>query len=86
VAAAVSGVAATSPFPSVLNGRFKGGYITRHYGDPAQRVDAVQLEIAQRAYMDEDTGDMDTSKASILQGTLALMLDAFMESAAKSSR
>jgi N-formylglutamate deformylase len=40
-------------FSSVLNGRFKGGYITRHYGDPARGVDAVQLEIAQRAYLDE---------------------------------
>lgn len=40
-------------FSSVLNGRFKGGYITRHYGDPARGVDAVQLEIAQHAYLDE---------------------------------
>ena len=40
-------------FSCVLNGRFKGGYITRQYGDPARGVDAVQLEIAQRAYLDE---------------------------------
>jgi len=40
-------------YTSVLNGRFKGGYITRHYGDPARGVDAIQLEIAQRAYLDE---------------------------------
>lgn len=38
----------------VVNGRFKGGYITRHYGDPARRIDAVQLELAQFNYMDED--------------------------------
>ena len=37
----------------VVDGRFKGGYITRHYGDPARGIDAVQLEIAQRIYMDE---------------------------------
>jgi N-formylglutamate deformylase len=42
-----------STFSSVLNGRFKGGYITRHYGDPARGVDAVQLEIAQSAYLSE---------------------------------
>jgi N-formylglutamate deformylase len=36
-----------------VNGRFKGGYITRHYGDPANRIDAVQLELAQRTYMRE---------------------------------
>jgi len=37
----------------VLNGRFKGGHITRHYGQPAQGVHAVQLELAQRTYMRE---------------------------------
>jgi N-formylglutamate deformylase len=37
----------------VLNGRFKGGYITRHYGDPAQHVHAVQLEMCQNLYMQE---------------------------------
>ncbi len=38
----------------VLDGRFKGGYITCHYGNPANRVHAVQLELSQRTYMDED--------------------------------
>jgi len=37
----------------VLNGRFKGGHITRHYGDPAQHIHAVQLELAQSTYMEE---------------------------------
>ncbi|MET1026952.1 MAG: N-formylglutamate amidohydrolase, partial [Dongiaceae bacterium] len=37
----------------VLNGRFKGGHITRHYGQPAEGVHAVQLELAQRTYMRE---------------------------------
>jgi formiminoglutamase len=36
-----------------VNGRFKGGYITRHYGDPARGIHAVQLELAQRTYMEE---------------------------------
>jgi N-formylglutamate deformylase len=40
-------------YTSVLNGRFKGGYITRHYGDPANGVHAVQLEMAEAIYMDE---------------------------------
>lgn len=40
-------------YPAVLNGRFKGGYITRNYGKPAQKVHAVQLELAQRSYMEE---------------------------------
>jgi len=37
----------------VVNGRFKGGYITRHYGDPAQHVHALQLEMCQSLYMSE---------------------------------
>jgi N-formylglutamate deformylase len=37
----------------VFNGRFKGGFITRHYGAPDQHVHAVQLELAQCTYMDE---------------------------------
>lgn len=40
-------------YTTVLNGRFKGGYITRRYGDPAAGVHAVQLELAQVIYMDE---------------------------------
>jgi formiminoglutamase len=37
----------------VVNGRFKGGYITRHFGQPAEGIHAVQLELAQRTYMRE---------------------------------
>jgi N-formylglutamate deformylase len=49
----VDTLAAQSRFSVVLNGRFKGGYITRHYGKPDAGVDAVQLEIAQAAYINE---------------------------------
>jgi formiminoglutamase len=37
----------------VLNGRFKGGHITRHYGQPDRDAHAVQLELTQRTYMNE---------------------------------
>jgi len=40
-------------YSRVVDGRFKGGYITRHYGQPTRSVHAMQLEIAQRAYMAE---------------------------------
>lgn len=46
---------AQTDYDWVVNGRFKGGYITRHYGCPEGGIDAVQLEIAQRIYMDETT-------------------------------
>ena len=44
----------SSNYTSVLNGRFKGGYITRNYGRPAERIEAVQLELSQIVYMEED--------------------------------
>ena len=47
----VSRLSAQRRFTFVVDGRFKGGYITRHYGNPAARVEAVQLEIAQCAYL-----------------------------------
>ncbi|AHI73776.1 N-formylglutamate deformylase [Burkholderia thailandensis] len=40
-------------YTSIANGRFKGGYITRHYGAPERGVQAVQLELVQATYMDE---------------------------------
>ena len=40
-------------YSAVLNGRFKGGYITRRYGNPANGVHAVQLELSEATYMDE---------------------------------
>ena len=40
-------------FTVAVNGRFKGGYITRQYGQPAQNVHAIQLEMCQYLYMDE---------------------------------
>jgi N-formylglutamate deformylase len=41
---------------SVVNGRFKGGWTTRHYGDPAEGCHAIQMELACRGYLDEPIG------------------------------
>jgi N-formylglutamate amidohydrolase len=76
-AAAVAAVAGKSPYSMVVNGRFKGGFITRHYGDPASGIHAMQLEIAQRAYMDEATTAFDEALASQLRDTLRRMMAAF---------
>ncbi|MFC0709126.1 N-formylglutamate deformylase [Azorhizophilus paspali] len=45
--------AAAEGYGCVLDGRFKGGYITRHYGWPEQGIHAVQLELVQCRYMEE---------------------------------
>ena len=42
-----------SGYTAVLNGRFKGGYITRQYGKPSANIHAVQLELSECTYMQE---------------------------------
>lgn len=74
---AVVNAAQESPYDAVVNARFKGGHTTRHYGRPAQSVHAIQLELAQRAYMNEQTREYDDEKASQLRDTLRRMLAAF---------
>ena len=69
-------LSAQSRYDWVANGRFKGGYITRHYGAPADGVDAVQLEISQRIYMDEASFAWDEALASDTQRTLRALLEA----------
>ncbi|WP_286263471.1 N-formylglutamate deformylase [Thalassotalea atypica] len=44
-----------SPYSQVTNGRFKGGYITRAFGQPEQNIHALQLELSQRTYLNEQT-------------------------------
>lgn len=54
-------------YSHVLNGRFKGGYITRHYGEPDKNIHAIQLELAQRIYMDEATFEYNEKLSQELQ-------------------
>ena len=51
-----------SGYSSVVNGRFIGGYITRHYGS-MENVHAVQLELNRWTYMDEETLEWEFDKA-----------------------
>lgn len=51
--ARLAAACAAPGYTHVVNGRFKGGHITRHYGQPANGIHAVQLELAQRTYMRE---------------------------------
>jgi formiminoglutamase len=54
--AAVARACEAGGFTQVVNGRFKGGYITRHYGQPARGVHAIQMELACRTYLREPLG------------------------------
>ncbi len=67
---------AQTAYDWVLNGRFKGGFITRHYGDPANGIDAVQLEIAQRIYMDEARFEYDERLAANAQRAIRGLIEA----------
>jgi N-formylglutamate deformylase len=74
-------VAQSAPaYSKALNGRFKGGHITRHYGNPADNIHAVQLELSQITYMDETYPfSFDEERARqvrpTLHGFLQTMLD-----------
>tara|TARA_R110002094_G_scaffold212821_1_gene183298 strand:+ start:69 stop:866 length:798 start_codon:yes stop_codon:yes gene_type:complete len=63
-------------YSTVLNGRFKGGWTTRHYGKPAQGIHAIQMELAQSTYLNSETPpwDYDTDKATRLRRPLSRLL------------
>jgi N-formylglutamate deformylase len=86
ISEALGEVAAQSQYSWVMNGRFKGGYITRNYGDPANDVHAVQLEMSQRIYMDEYAPfNYRQDLARSVQPLLERLLDASVKVAAKIS-
>jgi N-formylglutamate deformylase len=58
----------------VINGRFQGGYITRNYGKPLDGVDAIQLELAQCNYMNEETFEFSEAKAGKTQNMIRELL------------
>ena len=82
VAACASGGSekGAADYTSVVNGRFKGGYITRRYGQPAQQVHALQLEMCQCTYMEEHMPfTYNEAKASAVQPLLQTMLVAALQ-------
>lgn len=68
-----------SLYSSVLNGRFIGGYITRHYGDPANDAHALQMELARENYMDEDDLSFRADRAQNLQTALKPVLQSILD-------
>ncbi|MGH8224106.1 MAG: N-formylglutamate deformylase [Woeseiaceae bacterium] len=79
---AVMRIAGNSAYGAVLNARFRGGFITRHYGAPERGVHAIQLELAQRCYMDETTLHYDEPRAGRVAVVIGTLLDGFLSAAA----
>ena len=90
--ARIEAVCDRSDFSRVTNGRFKGGYTTRHYGRPADDVHAVQMELACRGYLREPEGAVserdwpcayDETAAAPLRAVLERVLAACLDFATK---
>ena len=81
----VANICAASGKSHVVNGRFKGGWTTRHYGSPDDGVHAIQMELAQRGYMAEPAAithanwpsplDPNPAILPVLQQVIAATLD-----------
>ena len=78
--AVVKCCASAEPFTHILNGRFKGGWTTRHYGKPSTNVHAVQLEIAQNTYLESEAAPFHYSekKADRLRTYLKRILESLV--------
>ena len=76
---AVQGVfAAQQTYSHVLDGRFKGGHITREHGRPAEGVHAVQLEMCWRAYMDESPPAWNDTRAAAVRPLLQQLVQTLL--------
>jgi len=76
-AAAMTNAEAASDFTSVLNGRFRGGWTTRHYGRPETGVHAIQMELAQTTHLATETAPFgyDAERADRLRALLRAVLE-----------
>ncbi len=91
----VAAACAATEFSRITNGRWKGGYITRHYGQPSAGVHAIQMELAFRGYVDEPTGKItpetwppgyDAARAGPLRSALESVIAACLDFARQGVR
>lgn len=82
---AVAGIVKDSGHSWVLNGRFKGGWTTRHYGQPLRGVHAIQMELAQSTHLATEAPPFayQPDKAATLRGTLKHILATLADLAAE---
>jgi N-formylglutamate deformylase len=85
---AVEAACARTEFSRITNGRWKGGYITRHYGRPGAGVHALQMELSFRGYVDEPSGEInpqtwppeyDAARAAPMRTALESVIAACLE-------
>jgi formiminoglutamase len=79
VTAAIEKICAATGRSRITNGRFKGGWITRHYANPANGIHSVQMELACSSYMREDgawPSPYDPAYAAPMRAALTKILDA----------
>ena len=74
LSAAIEKICDAARFSRVTNGRFRGGWITRHYGKPENGVHAIQMELSMRGYMHEPAIQQQQSWPAPLDEELAAML------------
>jgi formiminoglutamase len=79
------GCQAASGYTTVMNGRFKGGWTTRHYGRPETGVHAIQMELAQATHLaaEEPPFAYDEEKAARLRPVLSAILNRLSETLTK---
>lgn len=70
-------------YNQVLNGRFKGGFITRGFGNPSENIHAIQLELSQATYLNDDAltqgrYELDAEKSAAVKSQLKAILSAIL--------
>ena len=91
---AVEAACDSTGFSRVTNGRFRGGWTTRHYGRPGDGVHAIQMELACRGYLDEPAEpgpdnwppQYDPDRAAGIRAALTHVLTACRDFAMENSR
>lgn len=75
--------AAAEGYSHVVNGRFRGGWTTRHYGRPQEGLHAIQMEMAQTAYLKDEEPPFayDEDKAAAMRVHLAALLESLERAA-----
>ncbi|GAA0213442.1 hypothetical protein GCM10009123_20870 [Kangiella japonica] len=65
----------TGEYSKIINGRFKGGYITRQYAKPDDNIYTIQLELSQATYLDEKLRLFDHDKSHKVKAVIRQLLE-----------